>query len=613
MSQIFISYENRDGYAAGKLARALREAGYTTWLYDENSLPVVPYPKQIVEAIDKTDAFVLIISPRSINSNQINIELVKAHEKRKHIVPVLLDLTHAEFKERQPEWDLVLGAATSVSIPPAGVGPIIPGIIEGLKRLGVRPAYPAPPPLPIDTAESLGAPSGGADPEAIDKISPVYGRKVKKFLAGFLGLILLLAAGLLASRYWPTSAPWFTPLQTAQGRKELGGLQGRAFEKTPAGTSASLSEVTIEGGRLIFRTERLGPDKKEKNGKIQIASSIFGEDEISLAFQLNNQSNQIVTIAALKVILLGIVTTFEDQPSYKSSSACRNYLKQELSGIKRRTDLGILEFSLAGVKKTGVIESGNLLTNESVEMLEPQQMRSFLIKLRCVKTQQGDSFLISNSIGLFLDKKCRLFHLDVEPPTPDGAAHVFLIVADLLTERGERRRLYSDEIFTLYPRVSERLEFVRLDKIRPQNIPLLKWSGLPPDLFTKELVAWGVKSFQETRAYRVAKEGGHLPKGFDATEVSEYCYYQDQESPFRNLTPKDSKFKKDVMRVGGVRQARTNLVSFFQEILVKHPEIGALLLRNLGELEKAEDPPLRKKARYLKEKLKGQEYLHDVN
>jgi hypothetical protein len=72
---------------------------------------------------------VVVVSPDSLGSNQVTNEIIRTHEARKHFVPVLKDITHIKFQQRQPEWLAAFGSATSISIGNKGISELVPRII----------------------------------------------------------------------------------------------------------------------------------------------------------------------------------------------------------------------------------------------------------------------------------------------------------------------------------------------------------------------------------------------------------------------------------------------------------------------------------------------------
>jgi len=139
MSDVFISHVEEDGDLALEIARGLKDAGYSTWCYEEDHISAIPYLLQTGQEIEKCAAFLLVISAHSMGSNQVTKEVERAHECAKPFIPVLNGLTHVEFQARQPAWRQAVGTATSTSVPREGASVIVPRIVAGLRALGIEP------------------------------------------------------------------------------------------------------------------------------------------------------------------------------------------------------------------------------------------------------------------------------------------------------------------------------------------------------------------------------------------------------------------------------------------------------------------------------------------
>jgi len=139
MSDIFIAHVEEDTDVALEIALGLEEAGYTTWSYEVDSIPGPSYLIQTGEAVAASKAVVVVISSDSLGSRQVTKEVVRAHETGKEFVPVLRDITHIEFQNRQPEWREAIGGAASVSVSLEGIAEIIPRIASGLNAMGITP------------------------------------------------------------------------------------------------------------------------------------------------------------------------------------------------------------------------------------------------------------------------------------------------------------------------------------------------------------------------------------------------------------------------------------------------------------------------------------------
>ena len=139
MSQIFISHVEEDANIAKEISRGLEQAGYSTWYYERDSVPGPTYLSQVGREIARAQAVVLIISVNSLSSHQVNSEVISTFEAGKPFIPILRDITHTEFQQRQPVWRQALGATTTLPIPKEGVYYILPRIVAGLHVLGFEP------------------------------------------------------------------------------------------------------------------------------------------------------------------------------------------------------------------------------------------------------------------------------------------------------------------------------------------------------------------------------------------------------------------------------------------------------------------------------------------
>jgi hypothetical protein len=153
VADVFISHVEEDAADALEIADALEAAGYSTWCYERDSIPGPSYLVQTGDAVEQSRAVVVLISPHSLGSRQVTLEVVRGHEAEKQFIPVLVGITHVEFASRQPEWREAIGAATSVMVPREGARAVTGRIVEGLHALGVEPSgvmpehrtTPAPP------------------------------------------------------------------------------------------------------------------------------------------------------------------------------------------------------------------------------------------------------------------------------------------------------------------------------------------------------------------------------------------------------------------------------------------------------------------------------------
>ncbi len=88
--EIFISYSHSDSDYAHKLANALEGRGFTVFIDDRIDYGS-QWPVVLQEKLDACLALVLLMTPRSFQSDWVQNELSRAKRKRKGIFPLLLE------------------------------------------------------------------------------------------------------------------------------------------------------------------------------------------------------------------------------------------------------------------------------------------------------------------------------------------------------------------------------------------------------------------------------------------------------------------------------------------------------------------------------------------
>ena len=100
MPDIFISYSRKDSSQALELAERLGMSGLSVWIDRHGIEAATSWSTEIVDAIDSSLAFIVLLSNSSIASNNVVRELSLASESDKPIVPIELEhvLLPSEFK-----------------------------------------------------------------------------------------------------------------------------------------------------------------------------------------------------------------------------------------------------------------------------------------------------------------------------------------------------------------------------------------------------------------------------------------------------------------------------------------------------------------------------------
>ena len=125
-SPTFISYAREDSEFAVTLARDLRKAGANIWL-DQFDIPVGQnWPRAVQQALDSCGSFLVILSPASVESENVSAELDFALDEGKRIFPVLHRPCKRPFRIRAVQYaDFTKGYQS--------------GVAELIKALGVQP------------------------------------------------------------------------------------------------------------------------------------------------------------------------------------------------------------------------------------------------------------------------------------------------------------------------------------------------------------------------------------------------------------------------------------------------------------------------------------------
>lgn len=95
MADIFISYSSKDREKAEQLTEQLSSTGFSVWIDRHGIGAAASWSEEIVHALDACRAFVVLLSPFSIQSKNVVREVALAFEKNKKILP--LDLAPVQL------------------------------------------------------------------------------------------------------------------------------------------------------------------------------------------------------------------------------------------------------------------------------------------------------------------------------------------------------------------------------------------------------------------------------------------------------------------------------------------------------------------------------------
>jgi formylglycine-generating enzyme required for sulfatase activity len=154
MRTVFISYSHKDSDYAHRLAEQLEQKGFSVWIDDRIDYGT-QWPRVIQEHLDDCSAFVVIMTPRSYQSDWVQNELSRAKRKGKKVFPLLL--------EGEEPW-LSVEVTQYVDVRDSGLPP--ERFYRGLaKVLGVRITPPEPVRPPVTMPEAV-------PPTVIERVKP---------------------------------------------------------------------------------------------------------------------------------------------------------------------------------------------------------------------------------------------------------------------------------------------------------------------------------------------------------------------------------------------------------------------------------------------------------
>lgn len=110
MAKLFVSYSRKDSVAARKLIDAFKSIEQEVWVDWESIPPAVDWLEQIFRGIEEADAFIFMVSPDSIASEVCKVEIGRAVQNNKRIIPIVLrdvDPKDAPENIRKLNWTFI--------------------------------------------------------------------------------------------------------------------------------------------------------------------------------------------------------------------------------------------------------------------------------------------------------------------------------------------------------------------------------------------------------------------------------------------------------------------------------------------------------------------------
>lgn len=135
MKTIFLSHANEDSEIALQLVAQIEGlSSFLVWRYESDYQAGDSYLLVTRAAIDACPIFLLLITPASVKSHQVEVEIEHAFEQKKKIIPVLFGISDAQYKQSNPLFAQIMGTKTSVCLGPESVALIARHICASVTR-----------------------------------------------------------------------------------------------------------------------------------------------------------------------------------------------------------------------------------------------------------------------------------------------------------------------------------------------------------------------------------------------------------------------------------------------------------------------------------------------
>lgn len=127
--KIFISHAHENDALAKKLGKALKRVGWDVW-DDEQILPGDNPAEKIGQALEESEAIVVLLTPEAVQSNMVRSEISYALGKKRfsgRLIPVIVG-SRDGFRHESLPW--ILRTLNPIQLPESGQGEA-----EGIRQI----------------------------------------------------------------------------------------------------------------------------------------------------------------------------------------------------------------------------------------------------------------------------------------------------------------------------------------------------------------------------------------------------------------------------------------------------------------------------------------------
>lgn len=174
MPHFFLSYARADQDFALRLATDLRSAGHEVWVDQLHILPSQRWDRMVEAALRDCVGLLLVLSPRSVASENVLDEIGIALDIGRPVIPVMVEkcavplrLARVQFIDATGDYAAALARCKAVlaAAAPTSQDPAAPDMPP--------PATPTVAPAPMQAASVSPAPAGDFDPAFLDRVAVI--------------------------------------------------------------------------------------------------------------------------------------------------------------------------------------------------------------------------------------------------------------------------------------------------------------------------------------------------------------------------------------------------------------------------------------------------------
>ena len=95
--KVFISHSSLDKWVAERMAEKIAETGAQYWLDERDLKGGGDIRKEINDGMHDCQEVVVLFSPNSVDSQWVSFEIGASYAKRKHLTPILNNVSHSRI------------------------------------------------------------------------------------------------------------------------------------------------------------------------------------------------------------------------------------------------------------------------------------------------------------------------------------------------------------------------------------------------------------------------------------------------------------------------------------------------------------------------------------